>query len=187
MLSKLYSLRISQNTLTNFCYTLSHNLSYSSSINGQYRVCIVGSGPSGFYTAQCLLKLNKYVTVDIIEKLPTPFGLIRYGVAPDHPEVKNVITGFTKLLKDGRCSFYGNICVGKDVAIATLQKNYSAVVLAYGAALDKTLGIPGEDAGGFLSARRFVGWYNGLPEDSELEPNLNSHTAIIVGHGNYIK
>ncbi|KAI6649341.1 hypothetical protein LOD99_11707 [Oopsacas minuta] len=152
--------------------------------DNHYRVGIVGSGPAGFYTAQRLLKLNSNVRVDIIERLPTPFGLVRYGVAPDHPEVKNVITNFTNLLKDTRCRFYGNISVGTDISLSQLFTYYSAIVLAYGADSDRKLEIPGENAKGFLSARRFVGWYNGLPEDVSLDVDLSSQTAVIIGQGN---
>ena len=107
----------------------------------------------------------------------------RYGVSPDHPEVKNVITQFTNLLRDPRCRFYGNVSVGTDIALDQLLSSYSAVVLAYGADADRRLGVPGEESQGFLSARRFVGWYNGLPEDADLEVDLSCRTAVIIGHG----
>ena len=115
--------------------------------------------------------------------LGKPTVKYRYGVSPDHPEVKNVITQFTNLLRDPRCGFYGNVSVGTDVTLDQLLSNYSAVVLAYGADADRSLGVQGEDSRGFLSARRFVGWYNGLPEDVNLEVDLSSHTAVIIGHG----
>ncbi|XP_069125028.1 NADPH:adrenodoxin oxidoreductase, mitochondrial-like [Argopecten irradians] len=147
-------------------------------------VCIVGSGPAGFYTAQQLLKGNQNVIVDIYEKLPVPFGLVRFGVAPDHPEVKNVINTFTKTAHSERCSFIGNVEVGRDVTLKQLQTAYSAVVLAYGADDDRTLGIPGEDLDNVVSARSFVGWFNGLPQDRDLEVDLSAERAIILGHGN---
>ncbi|XP_029456455.1 NADPH:adrenodoxin oxidoreductase, mitochondrial isoform X3 [Rhinatrema bivittatum] len=153
-------------------------------------VCIVGSGPAGFYTAQHLLKHHKQVQVDIYEKLPVPFGLVRFGVAPDHPEVKNVINSFTQTASSNRCAFYGNITVGKDISVEELQQAYHAVVLvsdtgqSYGAEDNRQLGIPGENLPGVYSARAFVGWYNGLPENQNLEPDLSSETAVILGQGN---
>ncbi|XP_060127841.1 NADPH:adrenodoxin oxidoreductase, mitochondrial isoform X1 [Zootoca vivipara] len=148
------------------------------------RICIVGSGPAGFYTAQHLLKHHNLAQVDIYEKLPVPFGLVRFGVAPDHPEVKNVINTFTQTAHSDRCSFYGNVTVGKDVTVEELQKAYHAVVLSYGAEDNRTLGIPGEDLAGVYTARAFVGWYNGLPENRDLKPDLSSETAVVLGHGN---
>ncbi|KAJ6660379.1 hypothetical protein lerEdw1_017802 [Lerista edwardsae] len=148
------------------------------------RICIVGSGPAGFYTAQHLLKHHKRTRVDIYEKLPVPFGLVRFGVAPDHPEVKNVINTFTQTARSDRCSYYGNVTVGKDVTVKELQKAYHAVVLSYGAEDNRALGIPGESLDGVYAARAFVGWYNGLPENRDLKPDLSNETAVVLGHGN---
>ncbi|XP_033630929.1 NADPH:adrenodoxin oxidoreductase, mitochondrial-like [Asterias rubens] len=150
------------------------------------RVCVVGSGPAGFYTAQGLLKGNSQCTVDIIDKLPVPFGLVRFGVAPDHPEVKNVINQFTSTLAadNQRCSFLGNVEVGKHISLQDLFHAYDIVVLSYGAEADRTLSIPGEDLQGVYSARSFVGWYNGLPQDSDLNPDLSGETAVVIGQGN---
>uniref|UniRef100_A0A8W8LU04 NADPH:adrenodoxin oxidoreductase, mitochondrial n=1 Tax=Magallana gigas TaxID=29159 RepID=A0A8W8LU04_MAGGI len=120
----------------------SRNLSTSS--QNVPHVCIVGSGPAGFYTAQQILKGHPAAKVDILEKLPVPFGLVRFGVAPDHPEVKNVIHTFTNTARNKRCTFLGNVDVGKDVSIEELQGAYTAVVLAYGADDDRTLAIKGE-------------------------------------------
>lgn len=147
-------------------------------------MCIVGSGPAGFYTAQHLLKMTKNVSVDIVEKLPVPFGLVRYGVAPDHPEVKNVINSFTAVANDKRCRYFGNLNTGSDVTLAELLRHYHAVVLAYGAEGNKQLNIPGESSSGVMSASDFVGWYNGLPKNASLWPNLNCETAVVLGHGN---
>ncbi|XP_043941111.1 NADPH:adrenodoxin oxidoreductase, mitochondrial [Protopterus annectens] len=147
-------------------------------------ICIVGSGPAGFYTAQHLLKHHKSVQVDIFEKLPVPFGLVRFGVAPDHPEVKNVINTFTQSAQHDRCSFYGNVTVGKDVTVEELRQAYHAVVLSYGAEDNRHLGIPGESLSGVYSARAFVGWYNGLPENQDLNPDLSSETVVVLGQGN---
>nr|XP_056723322.1 NADPH:adrenodoxin oxidoreductase, mitochondrial [Euleptes europaea] len=148
------------------------------------RICIVGSGPAGFYTAHHLLKHHRQAQVDIYEKLPVPFGLVRFGVAPDHPEVKNVINTFTQTARSDRCSYYGNVTVGKDITVKELQKAYHAVILSYGAEDNRTLGIPGEDLAGVYTARAFVGWYNGLPENRDLKPDLSSETAVVLGHGN---
>lgn len=158
-------------------------------ISGQARVAVVGSGPAGFYTVQHLLRhAGRDLTVDIFERLPTPFGLVRYGVAPDHPEVKNVDNTFAKVAKDPRVRFLGNVAVGSDVKVAELREAYHAVILAYGAAKDKELGIPNEGSlKNVVSARSFVGLYNGLPECSSVADfiRLDRHdTAAVVGLGN---
>ncbi|CAJ1081140.1 NADPH:adrenodoxin oxidoreductase%2C mitochondrial [Xyrichtys novacula] len=159
----------------------SGTVSFSS---GNPKVCIVGSGPAGFYTAQHLIKARQDVEVDIYERLPVPFGLVRFGVAPDHPEVKNVINTFTQTANHSRCSFYGNVNVGKDVSVEELQQAYHAVVLSYGAEGNRSMGVPGEDLAGVYSAKDFVGWYNGLPSCRELSPDLSCETAVVLGQGN---
>ena len=123
-------------------------------------------------------------TVDIYEKYPVPFGLVRFGVAPDHPEVKNVIHSFTTTAESPRVNFFGNISIGSDVTLSELRSAYDAVVLCYGSSKDRPLDIPGEFADNVLSARSFVGWYNGVPADKNLNINLNVDTAVIIGHGN---
>ncbi|XP_061764816.1 NADPH:adrenodoxin oxidoreductase, mitochondrial isoform X3 [Nerophis ophidion] len=148
------------------------------------KVCIVGSGPAGFYTAQHLIKARQDVEVDIYERLPVPFGLVRFGVAPDHPEVKNVINTFTQTGKNARCGFYGNVNIGKDVSVKELQQAYHAVILSYGAEGNRSMGIPGEDLAGVYSAKDFVGWYNGLPSCQQLSPDLSCETAVVLGQGN---
>ncbi|XP_032097663.1 NADPH:adrenodoxin oxidoreductase, mitochondrial isoform X12 [Sapajus apella] len=148
------------------------------------QICVVGSGPAGFYTAQHLLKQHPQAHVDIYEKQPVPFGLVRFGVAPDHPEVKNVINTFTQTAHSGRCAFWGNVEVGRDVTVPELREAYHAVVLSYGAEDHRALEIPGEELPGVCSARAFVGWYNGLPENQELKPDLSCDTAVILGQGN---
>ncbi|XP_076233206.1 NADPH:adrenodoxin oxidoreductase, mitochondrial-like isoform X3 [Calliopsis andreniformis] len=145
------------------------------------KVCIVGAGPAGFYAAQQILKSSSDVNVDILEKLPVPFGLVRFGVAPDHPEVKNVIHTFEKTASNPRFQFIGNVNVGKDVTIKQLQEIYHAVLLTYGAEEDRLLGIPGENLNNVISGRRFVGWYNGVPADSNLNINLDVEEAVILG------
>lgn len=148
------------------------------------KVAVVGSGPAGFYTTQKLLK-NPNVSVDIYEKLPVPFGLVRYGVAPDHQDVKNVIKSFTAVANSERVNFYGNVNLGQGPLLDDLIKAYHAVVLCYGSAQDKYLNIEGENSSkNMISARNFVGWYNGVPEDKDLDINLDCDTACIVGQGN---
>ncbi|XP_022731058.1 NADPH:adrenodoxin oxidoreductase, mitochondrial isoform X2 [Durio zibethinus] len=149
------------------------------------RVCIVGSGPAGFYTAEKMLKAHQGSQVDIIDRLPTPYGLVRSGVAPDHPETKNVINQVSRVAQNGGCSFLGNIALGSSVSLAELRELYHVVVLAYGAESDRVLGIPGEDLKGVHSAREFVWWYNGHPDGRNLNPDLKStDTAVILGQGN---
>ncbi|RVE59294.1 hypothetical protein OJAV_G00187110 [Oryzias javanicus] len=148
------------------------------------KVCVVGGGPAGFYTAQHLIKGRQDVQVDVYERLPVPFGLVRFGVAPDHPEVKNVINTFTQTAKHSRCSFYGNVNVGQDVSVGELLQAYHAVILSYGAEGNRSMGVPGEHLAGVYSAKDFVGWYNGLPSCRELNPDLSCDTAIVLGQGN---
>ena len=148
-------------------------------------VAVVGSGPAGFYLSQQLLKKKDLnLQIDIYEKLPVPFGLVRYGVAPDHPDVKNVESTFTKVAQDDRVRFVGNVSLGQDLKVKELREAYDAVVLAYGAAKDRTLNIPGENAKNVISARNFVGFYNGLPECANLDLSLDCEHAVIVGLGN---
>uniref|UniRef100_A0A1B6KKK1 NADPH:adrenodoxin oxidoreductase, mitochondrial n=1 Tax=Graphocephala atropunctata TaxID=36148 RepID=A0A1B6KKK1_9HEMI len=148
------------------------------------RVCVVGSGPAGFYVTQHLVKNNNRMEVDIYERLPVPFGLVRYGVAPDHPEVKNVINTFTKTAQHPNVKFYGNVTLGADVTLRELREAYHAIVLTYGAERDRELGVAGESLRNVLSARQFVGWYNGLPADRDLAVTLDTDTAVVLGQGN---
>lgn len=156
----------------------------SVAVKKDIQICIVGAGPAGFYAAMHLSKHLQNVNVDIIEKLPVPFGLIRYGVAPDHPEVKNVINQFTTVAKQPNVNFYGNISLGKDIELQQLRQHYDAVLLTYGAERDRLLGIENEDAQNVIGARNFVGWYNGLPSEQNLKINLSSEVAAILGQGN---
>ncbi|CAB3237148.1 unnamed protein product [Arctia plantaginis] len=166
-------------------YKLVKRMFCSSTIKKPPRqVCIVGAGPAGFYAAMHLTKNLDSVNIDFIEKLPVPFGLIRYGVAPDHPEVKNVINQFTKVARHANVNFYGNVTLGKDIQLHQLRQHYDAVLLTYGAEEDKVLGIENEDAGNVIAARSFVGWYNGLPSDKDLKIDLSCKTAAILGQGN---
>jgi adrenodoxin-NADP+ reductase len=147
-------------------------------------VAIVGSGPAGFYTADAVLEANAACEIDIIERLPTPYGLIRAGVAPDHAKTKNVARAYEKIANDARVRYYGNIEIGRDVSIAELRQRYDAVVLATGASVDRRLGIPGDDKPGVLGVAAFVGWYNGHPDFADLKPDLGSETVVVIGIGN---
>ena len=147
-------------------------------------VAIVGSGPSGFYTAASLLESGADVQIDIIERLPTPFGLIRGGVAPDHQTTKRVMKAYERTALAAPVRYFGNVLVGRDVSLAELRGLYDAVVLAVGAPFDRPLGIPGEDKKGVYGSASFVGWYNGHPDFRDLEPDLNTTGVAIIGNGN---
>ena len=147
-------------------------------------IAVVGSGPSGFYTVAALLKSGVECRIDIIERLPTPFGLIRGGVAPDHEKTKNVWRAYEKSALHDTVHYYGNVEVGRDVSMEELHQIYDAVVLAVGSPLDRKLGIPGEDKAGVVGSASFVGWYNGHPDFRDLAPDLDIEAAVVVGNGN---
>ncbi|KAJ2227800.1 NADPH-adrenodoxin reductase, partial [Coemansia sp. RSA 475] len=140
------------------------------------RVAVVGGGAAGFYTAARVLAKTSNVGIDIFEQQIPPYGLVRYGVAPDHLEVKNCISKFASVAMDPRVRYFGNTRVGTQISVSDLRSVYDAVVLAYGASEDKRLGIGGEDGNngrvGVVSARMFVAWYNGLPEAQDLHMDL---------------
>ena len=148
------------------------------------KVAIIGSGPSGFYTADSLIKSESDVEIDIIDRLPTPFGLIRGGVAPDHQTTKKVAKAYEKIALNNSVNYFGNVEVGKDISIDELRKTYDAVVLAVGAPTDRKLGIPGDDKKGVYGSADFVGWYNGHPDFTNLNPNLNVKAVAVIGVGN---
>ncbi|MDQ3719872.1 MAG: FAD-dependent oxidoreductase [Actinomycetota bacterium] len=149
------------------------------------RVAIVGAGPAGAFAAAHLLAGTGGPEVDLFERLPTPWGLLRGGVAPDHHEIKRLDRVFDRdVLRRGHCRFFGNVEVGTDVSHADLVRHYTAVVYAIGAQTDKSLGIPGEDLPGSLPATDFVGWYNGHPDRRELAPDLSGERAVVIGNGN---
>ena len=150
-----------------------------------YHVAVVGSGPAGFYTSKYLFKKSADVKIDMFERLPTPFGLVRFGVAPDHPEVKNVINDFSAIAEMPNFRYYGNVEVGTQPSLETLRKTYDAVVLCTGASGERTLGIPGEDSSGVLGAPAFVKWYNGHPDYKDLVlPKSVGKSAVVLGQGN---
>ncbi len=147
-------------------------------------VAIIGSGPAGFYTADALLNGGCDVQVDIIERLPTPYGLIRGGVAPDHQTTKKVARKYEQTALFDQVRYFGNVEVNKDVGLAELREMYDAVVLAVGAPGDRKLTIPGADKDGVHGSAAFVGWYNGHPDFRDLEPDLNTDAAVVIGNGN---
>ncbi len=154
-----------------------------------FHVAIVGAGPSGFFAAASLLKAADSaedidVNVDMLEMLPTPWGLVRSGVAPDHPKIKSISKQFEKTSEDARFRFFGNIAVGEHVEAAELAERYDAVVYAIGTQSDRSLNIPGEDLPGSVAAVDFVGWYNAHPHFEQTSPDLSGARAVVVGNGN---
>ena len=153
--------------------------------DGRVRVAVVGSGPAGFYAAGALLASEEpRVDVDMIERLPTPWGLVRLGVAPDHPNIKSVSRAYEKIAKQPGFRFFGNVEVGRDLEHAELVRLYDAVVYAVGAQTDRRLGIPGENLPGSWAATEFVAWYNGHPDFQHLVFDLSCERALVVGNGN---
>ncbi len=149
------------------------------------RVAVVGSGPAGFYAAEQLLAVADLdVTVDMFERLATPWGLVRAGVAPDHPKIKAVTRRYEKTAGKDGFRFFGNVEVGADLPVEELKAHYHAVIYAFGASGDRRLGIPGEDLPGSHSSTEFVAWYNGHPDFADHEFDLSARTAVVVGNGN---
>jgi ferredoxin--NADP+ reductase len=149
------------------------------------KVAIVGAGPAGaFAAAQLYEQYGNRADIDLIERLPTPWGLLRAGVAPDHGEIKTLDETFERTVFRRGCRFFGNVSVGTDVAHADLVSRYHAVIYAVGAQTDRSLRIPGEELPGSLPATAFVGWYNGHPDYRDLQPDLSHETAVIIGNGN---
>src|SRR6478672_5409248 len=146
---------------------------------------VVGSGPAGFYTAEALEKAyGGQARIDILDRYPVPYGLIRFGVAPDHQSLKAVSKRYDKVADSAGVDFIGNVTIGRDVAIDELRDLYDAVILATGAPHDRKLGIPGEDLPGVVGSAEFVGWYNGHPDFADLAPPLDGAHAAVIGNGN---
>jgi NADPH-dependent glutamate synthase beta subunit-like oxidoreductase len=146
---------------------------------------IVGSGPAGFYTAEALAKAyGENARIDIIDRYPVPYGLIRFGVAPDHQSLKAVSKRYDQVAEGETVSFVGNVAVGRDVSADELRGLYDAVIFAIGAPHDRKLGIPGEDLPGVVGSAEFVGWYNGHPDFADLAPPLGGTHAAVIGNGN---
>ena len=153
----------------------------------QYKVAIVGAGPAGYFAAQALQNLQSdqlNFSIDIIERLPTPWGLVRSGVAPDHPKIKTVAKVFEKVATAGNVRLFANVELGKDLSIEDLKGAYDAIIIATGSSLGKKLGIPGEDLPGSMSAATFVPWYNAHPDFKDERVDLSTSTAVVIGAGN---
>ena len=148
------------------------------------RFAVVGAGPSGFYAAEALLKQMPAARVDIFERLPTPFGLVRYGVAPDHPRIKSVSAAFERIAESPQVRFFGNVAIGRDLSSAELREHYHAVIYATGGSESRPLSLAGADLDHTVGASEFVGWYNGHPDHQTLTPQLNFPRALVVGMGN---
>ena len=153
----------------------------------RFKVAIVGAGPAGYFAAQALQNLTSddlSFSIDMIERLPTPWGLVRSGVAPDHPKIKTVSKVFEKIATTEGFRLFANVELGSDITIEQLRESYDAVVIATGSAQGKKLGIPGENLPGSLSAASFVPWYNAHPDFADVKVDLSSHTAVVIGAGN---
>ena len=148
------------------------------------RVAIVGAGPAGAFAAERLLRRRGDVEIDLLERLPTPWGLLRGGVAPDHQEIKRLDDTFDRETLGRGCRFLGNVEVGRDISHSELMGHYSAVIYATGAQTDKSLGVPGEELPGSWAATEFVAWYNGHPDYRGLEFDLSARRAVVIGNGN---
>ena len=148
------------------------------------RVAVIGSGPSGFYAADALLKSKTEVHVDVFDRLPCPFGLVRFGVAPDHPKIKSVTRVYEKTAARPGFSFLGNVNVGRDISVEELREFYDAVIFTVGAETDRRLNIPGEDLAGSHTATEFVAWYNGHPDYRDRNFDLSQRVAVVIGQGN---
>jgi ferredoxin--NADP+ reductase len=149
-----------------------------------FRIVIIGAGPSGFYAAEGLLKEIPNVSIDLIDRLPTPYGLVRYGVAPDHQKIKSVTKMYEKTASDSRFRFLGNVAFGKDLSYSDIKKHYHAVVYTVGASSDRNLGISGENLSGSMSATEFVAWYNGHPDYANHIQAMTAKHIAVVGMGN---
>ena len=153
----------------------------------QYKVAIVGAGPAGYFAALALQNLQTeelQFSIDMIERLPTPWGLVRSGVAPDHPKIKTVSKVFEKVANEANFRLFANVELGSDFTIQQLKEKYDAVVIATGTALGKKLGIPGEELAGSMSAATFVPWYNAHPDFKDESVDLSCETAVVIGAGN---
>ena len=152
-----------------------------------FKVAIVGAGPAGYFAAQALQNQqneDRTFAIDMIERLPTPWGLVRSGVAPDHPKIKTVSKVFEKIAADPNFRLFANVEIGSEISVAQLKEKYDAVVIATGSHLGKSLGIPGEDLPGSLSAADFVPWYNSHPDYVDVKVPLDCDTAVVIGAGN---
>lgn len=153
----------------------------------RYKIAIVGAGPSGYFAAQALQNLQseeRTFAIDMFERLPTPWGLVRSGVAPDHPKIKSVSKVFEKIASDPNFRLFAHVELGTDISLADLEGRYDAVIIATGSAKGKKLGIPGEELTNSMSAADFVPWYNAHPDFASISPDLSCDTAVVIGAGN---
>ncbi len=153
----------------------------------RYKVAIIGAGPAGYFAAQALHNLQneeRTFSIDMIERLPTPWGLVRSGVAPDHPKIKTVSKVFEKIAADSNFRLFANVEIGTEITVAQLAEEYDAVIIATGSSLGKKLGIPGEDLYGSISAADFVPWYNAHPDFADVDIPLGCESAVVIGAGN---
>lgn len=164
--------------------SIGHQPGNSAAAALQGHFAIIGSGPSGFYAAEELLKQMPLAQVDMFERLPTPFGLVRYGVAPDHPRIKSVTAGFERIADHSRLRYWGNVNIGTDISREELLQHYCGVIYATGGSSSKSLPIPGADLPNVISSSAFVGWYNGHPDHQALQVDLSHSTAVVIGMGN---
>ena len=148
------------------------------------RIAVIGAGPAGFYATGHLLDAETAIEVDLFDRLPTPWGLVRAGVAPDHPKIKAVSKVFEKIAAKPGFRMFGNVEIGRDISHAQLMEHYDAVIYSYGAQADRRMGIPGEDLIGSIPATAFVAWYNGHPDFYNLDPDLQVDRAVVIGNGN---
>ena len=152
-----------------------------------FKVAIVGAGPAGYFAAQALqnsVTEDLIFSIDMIERLPTPWGLVRSGVAPDHPKIKTVAKVFEKIAADSNFRLFGNVELGKDISLTDLTSKYDAVIMATGSSVGKKLGIPGEELANSISAAIFVPWYNGHPDLADFDVDLSGKVAVVIGAGN---
>ena len=153
----------------------------------KYKIAIVGAGPAGYFAAQALqnsVTEDLTFSIDMIERLPTPWGLVRSGVAPDHPKIKTVAKVFEKIAADSNFRLFGNVELGKDISLTDLTSKYDAVIMATGSSVGKKLGIPGEELANSISAAIFVPWYNGHPDLADFDVDLSGKVAVVIGAGN---
>jgi anaerobic selenocysteine-containing dehydrogenase/NADPH-dependent glutamate synthase beta subunit-like oxidoreductase/NAD-dependent dihydropyrimidine dehydrogenase PreA subunit len=164
--------------------SIGHDVAASPMASFSGHFAVIGSGPSGFYTAEEVLKQMPLAKVDMFERLPTPFGLVRYGVAPDHPRIKSVTSSFERIAENDRFRFFGNVELGRDIQRTDLLEQYDGVVYATGGSKSRALSIPGAELPNIFGSSTFVGWYNGHPDQSKLSVDLSSQTAVVIGMGN---
>ncbi|MEY5057688.1 MAG: hypothetical protein RI987_492, partial [Actinomycetota bacterium] len=147
------------------------------------RVAIIGAGPAGIYAGNILANKHPDVAIDLFDTLPAPYGLIRYGVAPDHPRIKGIVNSLHEMLNDGKIRFFGNVTFGRDITLADIKNHYHAVIFATGAIKDAQLGIPGVDLDGSYGAADFVSWFDGHPDVPRTWP-LEAEQVAVLGNGN---